>query len=143
MRHGQYHLIHEILINWYKKCTSASLLSDGPMLKEEMVLIKERLNKDDFTSFTASNSWLEKFKLVYGFCETRITGEADDTPRMTIQSWIERLPELTTGCELKNIWNMDKLGYSLTPCQKRALLKNREVVKVVKSLSNVLRQHFL
>ena len=29
---------------------------------------------------------------------------------MTIQSWIERLPELTSGCELRYIWNMDELS---------------------------------
>ena len=32
-----------------------------------------------------------------------ITGEADDIPKITIQSWIERLPELTSGYELRNI----------------------------------------
>ena len=55
MRHGQYHLINEILVNWYKKCNSASLFPDAHMLKEETMLIKERLDKDDLTSFTASN----------------------------------------------------------------------------------------
>ena len=30
-----------------------------------MMLTKQILNKDDLTSFTASNSWLEKFKLVH------------------------------------------------------------------------------
>ena len=29
---------------------------------------------------------------------------------MTIQSWIEHLPKLTTGYELKDIWNIDELG---------------------------------
>ena len=42
MRHGQYHLINEILTNWYKKCTSASLFPDGSMLNEEAMLINER-----------------------------------------------------------------------------------------------------
>ena len=55
MRHGQYHMIYEILINWYKKYTSASLFPDGPVLKEEAKLIRKSLNKDDWTSFTASN----------------------------------------------------------------------------------------
>ena len=67
--------------------------------------IKKRL-----ATFTASNCWLETFKQTYGLRETRITGEADDIPKMTIQSWIERLPELTSGYELRTIWNMDELG---------------------------------
>lgn len=103
LRHGQYHLINEILIAWYKKCVSTNLFPDGPMLKEEAMLIKEKLGKNDVAAFTASNGWLEKFKQTYGIRETRVTGEADDIPTMTIQSWIERLPELTEGYELKNI----------------------------------------
>ena len=45
IRHGQYYLINEILINWYKKkkMTTASLFPDGPMLKEEAMLIKEKV----------------------------------------------------------------------------------------------------
>ena len=62
LRHGLYHLINEILIAWYKKCASANVFPDGPMLKEEAMLIKERLNKDELATFTASNGWLEKFK---------------------------------------------------------------------------------
>lgn len=56
------------------------------MLKEVAMLIKEKLGKDDLAVFTASNGWLEKFKQTYGVRETRITGEADDIPTMTIQS---------------------------------------------------------
>ena len=84
--HGQYHLINEILIAWYKNCASANVFPDGPMLKEEAMLIKESLNKDELASFTASNGWLEKFKQTYELRETRITGEADDIPTMAIQS---------------------------------------------------------
>ena len=60
--------------------------------------------------FAASNGQLEKFKQTYGTHETRITGKADNTPKMTIKSWIEHLPELSSGYELKNIWSMDKLS---------------------------------
>ena len=86
------------------------MFPDGPMLKEEPILIKGRLNKGELTTFTASNGWLEKFKKTYGVRDTRITGEADDITQMAIQSWIERLPELTSGYELRNIWNRDELG---------------------------------
>ena len=53
------------------------------------MLIKERLNKDELATSTASNGWLEKFKQTYGLRETRITGEADNIPKITIQSWLK------------------------------------------------------
>ena len=92
LKHGQYHVINEIPITWYGRCANANIFPDGPMLEEEAMLIKARLNRDELAAFTASNGWLEKFKQTYGLRETRITGEADDIPRMTIQSWTERLP---------------------------------------------------
>ena len=87
------------------------------------MLIKEKLNKDDLTSFTSLNGWLEKFKLAYGICEMRITDEADNVSRVTIQLWIERLPKLTTDYELKNICNMDELGLFFKALSEKTLAK--------------------
>ena len=55
LRYGQYHLINEVLIPWYKESASANVFPDGPMLKEEAMLIKETLNKDELSTLTASN----------------------------------------------------------------------------------------
>ena len=115
-----------------KKCASANVLPDGPMLKEEAMLIKERLNKDELATFTASNGWLEKFKQTYGLRETRITGEVDDILKMTFQSWIERLPELTSGYDLRNIWNMDELGFFFKALLEKDLLEKLRRCKVGK-----------
>ena len=113
------------------------------MLKEEAMLIKARLNRDELAAFTASNGWLEKFKQTYGLRETRITGEADDIPRMTIQSWIERLPELTAEYELKDICNMDELGLFFKALPEKGLVQKSKNVKEVKSPNNALQRHFL
>ena len=123
MRHRQYHLISEILIAWCKKCAGKNVFPDGLMLKEEAMFIKERLNKNELATFTASNGWLKKFKQTYELCETMITSEVDDIPKMTIQSWIEHLPELTSGYELRNIWNMDELGLFFKELPEKGLLE--------------------
>ena len=73
------------------------------------------------TSFSASNDWLQKFKVAYGICEMLIRDEADNIPRMTIQSWIDCLPNLTTVCELKSIWKMDELELFLKTLPERSL----------------------
>ena len=79
------------------------MFPDVPMLKEGAMLIKERLSKDELATFTASNNWLEKFKQTYVISETWITDPVNDIPKMTFQLWIERLPELSSGYELRNI----------------------------------------
>jgi len=60
--------------------------------------------------FTASNGWLESFKGFYGIRETRIVGEGDDVPVMTVKAWLERLPELTEGYSSSDIINMDEFA---------------------------------
>ena len=48
------------------------------MMKEEAMLIRKRLNKNELATLTASNGWLEKFKQTYGLRETSITGSIMD-----------------------------------------------------------------
>ena len=103
------------------------------MLKEKAMLTKKRLNKDQLATFITSNGWLEKFKQTYRLRETRIAGEANDIPKMTIQSWIERLPELTSGYELKNIWNMDEMGLFFKALLKKYLVEKSRRCKFTSS----------
>lgn len=54
------------------------VILDGPMLKEEVILIKERLTKDDLTTFPNKKTWFESFKQTYWLLEMRNKGEADN-----------------------------------------------------------------
>ena len=119
------------------------MFPDGPVLKEEAMFIKERLNKDELAMFTTSNRWLEKFKQTYRLREMRITGKVENIPKMTIQSLIERLPELTSGYELRNIWNMDKLVFLFKALLENGLVEKSRKSKGSKSLNNFVQQRSL
>ena len=56
--------------------------------------IKKHLNNDEFLTFTASNRWLEKWKISYGISEKRVNGEAGEVSREIVNAWMERLWEL-------------------------------------------------
>ena len=47
-----------------KYCT-ANIYPDGPTLKEKGMEIKKCLDPEEFQNVTASNGWLEKWKLSY------------------------------------------------------------------------------
>ena len=98
------------MYNWYGKCTSANVYPDGPLLQEEVIEIKRRLDKGEFAGFTASNGWLDSSKQTYGVREKRLCGEADEVYTITIEAWIEQLPELSQDYEPRNILNLDELG---------------------------------
>ena len=68
------------------------------------------MSNDKFLTFEASNGWLEKWKISYGFREKRVNGEAGDISGKTVNAWMERLWELTKDYDPVNISKMDKTG---------------------------------
>ena len=76
--------INEILYELFKKCCAANIYPDGPMLKEEAMEVKKCCDKVEFKTFTASNGWLEKWKISYGARERKVNGEAGDVA----ESWL-------------------------------------------------------
>ena len=109
-RKGQFNDINEILCEWFQKCCAANIYPDRQMLKEEAIEIKKRLGKVEFKNFTASNGWLEKWKISYGVRERKVNGKAGEVAEYTVSAWMERLVELTRSYELADIWNMDETG---------------------------------
>ena len=106
------------MYNW---CASANVYPDGPLLQEEAMEIKRRLEKEKFASFTASNGWLDSWKQTYGVREKRLCGEADEVSTKTIQAWIERLPELCQDYEPRNILNLDEIGLFFKALSEKGL----------------------
>ena len=109
-RKGQFNDINEILYKWFKKCGAANIYPDGPLLKEEAMVIKKCLDKVEFKNFTASKGWLEKWEISYGVRERKVNGVAGEVAEYTVSAWMERLVELTRGYELADIWNKDETG---------------------------------
>ena len=88
-RKGQFNDINEILYEWFKKCFAANIYPDGPMLKKEAMEIKKCLDKVEFKNFTASNGWLEKWKISYGVRKRKVNGEAGEVAEYTVRAWVE------------------------------------------------------
>ena len=65
--------------------------------------LNKHLNNDEFLTFTASNGWLEKWKISYGTREKRVNGEAGEVSRETVNAWMERLWEVTKDYNLVDI----------------------------------------
>ena len=57
--------------------------------------IKKCLDKVKFINFTASSSWVEKWKFSYGVRERKVNGKAE-VAEYTVSAWMERLVELTS-----------------------------------------------
>ena len=69
-RPGKYQLINAILYEWYQKCCACNIYPNGPMLKEEALKIKEKLQNNTLDSFIALEGWLNKWKAAYAAKES-------------------------------------------------------------------------
>ena len=96
------------------------------MLQEEALLIKEQLANPELEDFHASNGWLESFKKIHGIREYRICGEGDDVPIVTVNAWLERLPDIIKDYEPCNQWNMDELGLFFEALPDKRLVQKKK-----------------
>ena len=60
-RPGKYQKINDICGNdlWYQRCFASNIYPNGPMLKEEVMAIKESLKHSSLDQFRASDGWLD------------------------------------------------------------------------------------
>ena len=99
--------INHLLWEWYIKARGANIPVDGPLLKEEARLIAEQLGE---TSFKGTDGWLAKWKKRHNIALLNIAGEEGDVSQETVESWSERVKELTRGFAPEDIWNEDETG---------------------------------
>ena len=74
---------------------------------EKAKQIAQQLGKHDFKG---SNGWFEKWKKRFNVRMVKICGESGDVCGETVESWLERLPEIVRGYKKENIFNMDETG---------------------------------
>ncbi|XP_068684888.1 tigger transposable element-derived protein 6-like [Montipora foliosa] len=103
----KYGEINGLLWKWYTRARESNIPVDGPMLVEEARIIAERIGDD---TFKGTSGWLDKWKKRHNIGQMNISGEEGDVSQETIDSWNERLKELTRGYSPRDIWNEDETG---------------------------------
>ena len=107
VRCGKYSDVNEALWDWYVICRNSNIPVSGTMLQEEALMIAEKMG---ISGFAASNGWLESFKKQHNLHHMAIAGEDGDVKDETIESWNERVREITRGWKPEDVWNMDETG---------------------------------
>lgn len=84
----KYSEINGLLWEWYTRARASNIIA-------------ERIGDD---TFKGTSGWLEKWKKRHN-----IVQEGDVNPE-TIDSWNERVKELTKGYSPRDVWNEDEIG---------------------------------
>ena len=80
--------LNELIWDWFAKARSWNFVVTGPILQEKA---RELVKEMDFTTFKASNGWLQSFKKRYGANSSMLSGEAADVRDADVEDWKLRL----------------------------------------------------
>lgn len=114
IKKGKYEEIEDKLIIWFKQARSANIPISGTILREKAEEIAKKLNIE----FVASNGWIDRMKNRAGLVYKCVNGESKSVDMLEADEWKENvLPNLMSGYEEKNIFNMDEcaLFFNLLP----------------------------
>lgn len=99
--------VNQLLWEWYVRARESNIPVSGPLLVEEAKLIAESLGEGNFKG---TNGWLQKWKRRHNITEMSIAGEEGDVSAETVESWQERVKEITRGYTPQDVWNQDETG---------------------------------
>ena len=95
------------MFQWFQIARERGAPISGPLLQEKARKYAEELGIDNFT---ASKGWLAAFKTRHKIKAFRLSGDTLDVDPVTIDSWKERLPDITAGFKEEDIFNCDETG---------------------------------
>lgn len=105
--HEKFSEINHLLWQWYVRARESNVPINGPMLMEEARLIADRLGEK---SFQGTEGWLTKWKQRHNIKQMNIAGEEGDVNQEIVESWQERVKELTRNYAPQDVWNQDETG---------------------------------
>lgn len=99
--------MNEALYNWYTLACSKNIYPSGPQLCEKAREIAEQLS---VSNFKASNGRLDRWKKRHNIRQVKVSGESGEVSGVTVDAWLERIPELVSEYATEDIWNLDETG---------------------------------
>ena len=81
---------------------------NGPMLQSEA---NKSATKHNYNTLTASNGWLKSFCIRYQIKFSMLHGEEAQVCNEAADQWLQELPTIMKGYELKDIYNCDETSH--------------------------------
>ena len=92
---------------------------NGPMLQSEANECAIKLN---YNNFSVSNGWLKSFCACHQIKFSSLRGESTEVSQDAVQQWMQDLPKITEGYELRDIYNCDETSIVFEALPKQTLL---------------------
>ena len=93
-------------------------------------MLSLEMGHDDFS---ASNGWLQAWQKRHNVKWAALCGEAAEVPQDVVADWTMRLPELTAGYALADIYNADETGLYYGALHERSMVVRGDPRKGIKT----------
>ena len=97
---------------------------------EKAMMLSIEMDHDDFA---ASNGWLECWLKRYNVKLAVLCGESAEVPQDVVDDWGKRLPALTEGYDLADIYNADETGLYFRALPNRSMVIKGDPRKGIKT----------
>ncbi|KAJ3615426.1 hypothetical protein MTP99_007389 [Tenebrio molitor] len=106
--------IDKMCYQWFVKARSQNIPITGPLVKTKAKEIAEQLG---YTSFNASDGWLQKWRKRNNISFKCISGEAADVNEEDVAQFKDKLPSMLLGYKPEDVYNADESGLSSVHCR--------------------------
>ena len=121
-RHMLYPEVDAEVWDFFCIARSKNISVNGPMLQSEG---NESAMKQNY-KFTASNGWLKSFCIILQIKFSTLHSEGAQVCNKAIDQWLQELPTIMKGYELKDIYNCDKTSIFFRALPNKTLQHNCE-----------------
>ncbi|KAJ4443982.1 hypothetical protein ANN_05771 [Periplaneta americana] len=120
-RHEKFGEVNTLVFEWFKSARSKQIPVSGQILREKALEFASQIGEE---KFSASNGWLERFRLRHNIVFQSANSKVRKVPS---EDWKDRLPSITSGYEARDIYIMDETGlFFRCLSQKSMALKSEQ-----------------
>ncbi|GBM98483.1 hypothetical protein AVEN_160155-1 [Araneus ventricosus] len=123
MRHKKCVDINEAVLEWFETVGAKKIPVCGPMMQHKA---KELADPLGIENFSASNLWLDIFRIRNNITCRSLCGETADVDPSSYEGWQERLPLVLVGYDDKDIFNMGEKTLFFRALPNKMIQKSEE-----------------
>ena len=97
---------------------------------------EESAMKHNYTSFNASNGWLQRFITRHNIRMSSLHGESAEVSQEVVDNWKQNLPELCHGYSDRDIYNVDETAIFFRMLPNKSYIQTTEQRSGVKVLKD-------
>ena len=101
--------LNVVMWEWFQRVRSNGVPTSGPMLQEQALVYAKQLGIAE-SDFKASSGWLNRFRQRHNINFASVCGESASVSQTTVDEWCKKVPDLITGYDPRDIYNMDETG---------------------------------